>query len=69
MIIACALRRKESRGLHYTRDHPASRDPYADQDTVVTPDASRFEHGRFEPGQRLGPRYRIVGLLGKGWHG
>ncbi len=34
LIVECALRRKESRGLHYTLDHPNSRDAYC-SDTVV----------------------------------
>lgn len=53
VIIACALRRKESRGLHYTRDHPASRDRYADKDTVVRSRASQAPGaGRADPGRR-----------------
>jgi len=34
LIIACASARRESRGLHYTIDHP-HRDPAWQRDTVV----------------------------------
>jgi L-aspartate oxidase len=34
LIVECALRRKESRGLHYTLDHPETRDSYR-ADTVL----------------------------------
>jgi L-aspartate oxidase len=34
MIIACASTRRESRGLHYTIDHPEARDDYA-KDTLI----------------------------------
>jgi L-aspartate oxidase len=40
LTIACAMSRKESRGLHYTVDHPAT-DPKWAHDTVV-----RREDGR-----------------------
>ena len=34
LIVECALRRKESRGLHYTLDHPVTSDSYL-SDTVL----------------------------------
>ena len=37
VIIACALSRRESRGLHYTVDHPEPNPRFA-QDTVVRRD-------------------------------
>jgi L-aspartate oxidase len=35
MIVRCALQRHESRGLHYTLDHPETSDEI--RDTVLTP--------------------------------
>ncbi|MBI3898604.1 MAG: L-aspartate oxidase [Gammaproteobacteria bacterium] len=37
LIIRSALSRKESRGLHYTRDYPTPDPRYANQETVLTP--------------------------------
>jgi len=39
MIVSCASFRKESRGLHFTSDYPASDDAYAG-DTVISKDSS-----------------------------
>jgi L-aspartate oxidase len=36
LIISCALRRKESRGLHYTLDYPQKDDLHFKKDTVVS---------------------------------
>ena len=35
LIIACAQTRKESRGLHFTVDHPASDDRNWNRDTIL----------------------------------
>ncbi|HYQ81453.1 MAG TPA: L-aspartate oxidase, partial [Anaeromyxobacteraceae bacterium] len=35
LVVECALRRRESRGLHYLLDHPAPDDRFL-RDTVVT---------------------------------
>ena len=40
LIVRCALQRRESRGLHYTLDHPQT-DPHA-RDSVLIPDALSF---------------------------
>jgi L-aspartate oxidase len=37
LIIASALTRKESRGLHYTLDYPASREDIPPRNTVLVP--------------------------------
>ena len=36
LIIECALRRKESRGLHYTTNYPESHPEYGKRDTVIS---------------------------------
>lgn len=35
MIIECAIKRRESRGLHYTTDYPRSDDKHFHQDTII----------------------------------
>lgn len=38
LIIRCAQQRKESRGLHYTRDYPQPDTRHPPQNTILTPD-------------------------------
>lgn len=35
LIVKSALKREESRGLHYTLDHPKTAEKYSDQDTLI----------------------------------
>jgi L-aspartate oxidase len=41
LIIECALRRRESRGLHYTESYPYRDDDNFREDTVIEPDINR----------------------------
>lgn len=41
LIIRCAQQRKESRGLHYTRDYPETDDSRPPQNTILTPNDYR----------------------------
>ncbi len=50
-----------------SEDETLSRPPGGNADAPSS--GTDFHHGRFEPGQRLGSRYRIVGLLGAGGMG
>jgi len=40
LIVCSALKRKESRGLHYTTDYPEQNDRYWKKDTIITRTAS-----------------------------
>ncbi|MGC9457627.1 MAG: L-aspartate oxidase [Halothiobacillaceae bacterium] len=41
LIVRSALKRKESRGLHFTRDYPESRPELAHRNTILRPDPPR----------------------------
>jgi L-aspartate oxidase len=38
LIIRCAQQRKESRGLHYTKDYPETDNQHPAQNTILTPE-------------------------------
>ncbi len=38
LIIRCAQQRKESRGLHYTKDYPETDTQHPAQNTILTPE-------------------------------
>lgn len=58
LIIRSALRRKESRGLHYTRDYPEPNPALAQQDTVLKPPRT-MPPSAIAPGERSrAPRRR-----------